>query len=183
MISPIRDSASRDGRVAFASRKICHQRRDDIFRENAVGRGCYEGLHQHPTWLTGCAVHQIDRLLTVFDASILVTSRKFKSETRYWLISGLQFRSPHGGVEVQIDRRAINDLRNLVAFVVIEKDVAVKSQCSIEQRVLRSKLIGIYVFGIECQWMNGNAMQRQSRIVSEHRARRIGPSRLIAVRK
>ena len=96
--------------------------------------------------MTRRAVHQVDGGLAIVDARVFITAREIEFQAGQWLPARFQFRTLNRRVEVEVDRGAIDDLRNLVALVIVIEDVAIQRQPAIEQRVLGSEFVGIDEF-------------------------------------
>jgi hypothetical protein len=63
---------------------------------------------------------------------MFITAGKFESQTGRWFIRGFDFGSFDCCVKVQVDRRAIDDLGNLIALVIVVEDTAVEGNGAVE---------------------------------------------------
>src|SRR6185437_6608907 len=104
---------------------------------------------------------------------MFISPRKAKFESGRRLVGGFDFCAFDGGIEVEIDRCAVNDLGNLVTLVIVVKHIAVEGNGAIQQGILGADLKGVNVFWFERQGVNRNA--RYSPAISiESCSRRIG---------
>ena len=96
---------------------------DHIGRQNAVGGLRYKRLDHHPTlYYPLCGPsdqwHSILR-----QARIFVTAREIELQAGNRLPGAFKFRALDGRIEIEVDRRAVDDLRDLVVFVVVVEDI------------------------------------------------------------
>ena len=63
-------------------------------------------------------------------------------------------RLSHAHRNCQIDRRAVDDSRNLIVLVIVIEDIAIERQRAVEQRVLRAQFKRIDEFRLEGQRMD-----------------------------
>ncbi len=167
--------------VSERTRAMAKLPRNQIIRQYAVRRLAGERFYNVPQRTAGGAIHEVDRFLAVVDPRVFVAAREAELQARHRFPCRLKFGAPHRGVEVQVHRGTIHDVGDLVAFVIVEEDVAVQRQCAVERRVLGAQFESIVEFGRE-----GFGMRRiadaAARIDGEHRARRIGAAGLVAMR-
>ncbi len=69
-------------------------------------------------------------------------------------------------IEIQIDRRAVDDLGNLVVLVIVVEDIGVQRQRAIQQRVLRAQFERVDEFRLEGQRMDREGRYRSAWKVS-----------------
>src|SRR5580692_223517 len=100
---------------------LLRQRLNNVNRENAVGGLSWKGFHHHPTSMfSGVrSIHEIDGCLPVSNSSILITSGKVEPQSGQRFPGRFKLGTLNLGVEVQVDRGSINDLRDLIIFVVV----------------------------------------------------------------
>ena len=146
-------AACSDTGIALASRPaiLLDQCGRNIFREDAVRGLANRWLHHHPARRTCRAVDQIDGLLAIVDAGLFIAAREGEFEARRWLPGRFQFGAFHGGVEIQVDRGAIHDLRDLIALVIVEEDIAVECQRTVQRAVLGAEFEGVDIFRFESE--------------------------------
>jgi hypothetical protein len=89
------------------------------------------------------------------------------------------------GIEVQIDRGAVDDLGDLIVLVIVVKEIAIQRQRAVQQRILRANLERIDEFRFEGQrmrWLNTRIDPAcGSKVRRENRARRIGATGFVAM--
>ena len=96
---------------------------------------------------------------------IFISAREGEFQTRRRFPARFQFGAFHRGVEIQIDRRAVHNFRNLIILVIVIEDIAVQRQRAVEQRVLGAQFIGIDEFRLERKRMNGFSVMLAASIV------------------
>jgi len=85
--------------------------------------------------------------------------------------------------EIQVYRSAIDDFRNLIAFVAIIESAGIEGECAVQQRVLAAEFERVHEFWLENEgmyWVVDRRIGERKRI--EHGARRIGPTRFVTMR-
>src|SRR6185437_4923607 len=105
---------------------------DHISWKNAVRSGSDKRLDHHPARMPGGAVHEIYSGLTIVKRCILVAAVETEFQSGQWGPRCFDFCTTHGGIEIQIDGCAVNDLRNLIVTVLVEKYVAIQRHVAIE---------------------------------------------------
>ncbi len=156
----------------------------DIGRNDAVR--CFGGgrLDHNPIWISGRSIHQVDCLRSLGERRIFPSAGKIEAQAGKRLIRRFDLGAFYMRVEVQIDRTAVDDLRDLIVLVIVVEDIAVQRQCAVKQRVFGAQLECIDEFRFERQRVIGLNI-RYTRGLAElqkYRAGWIGPSRLVAVR-
>ncbi len=147
--------------------------------EDAVRELRRIGPHGHPIGVPGGAIHQVDGGLSVIDGAILKAAREIEAQARNGLPGGFEFGALHMGVEIQVDRGAVHDLRNLIVLVVVEKHVGVQRQAAVQQRVLGAEFIGVDEFRREGCGMRRERLAGQT---CNFWARRVGAATLVTAR-
>src|SRR3546814_10300406 len=61
-----------------------------------------------------------------------------------------EFRAPHIGIVIFIERAAINYLRDLVVLVIIEERIRIDRQSATSKGIFHADLKGVYALGTEC---------------------------------
>src|SRR6185437_10877859 len=117
---------------------------------------------------------------TAGDRRLLPATGKIEPQAWYGLPVRLEFSTLHVSVVVGVDRGAIDDLRNLIASVVVVEHIAVDRQGTIEQCVLGAKFEGFNIFRLESQRMNDKRRIRGADL-REYRSRRIGTASFVSV--
>ena len=110
-----------------------------------------ERFDDHPVGITCRAVHQIDSLIAFGESGVFPSTGEIKAQTRQWLPSRFNFRALYMRVKIEIDRRAIDNLGDLIIFVIVVEDIAVQRQRAVQQSILASQLERIDEFGFERQ--------------------------------
>src|SRR6185437_3967328 len=93
---------------------------DDSSRQYAIGCLADEWLDQHPTCVASGTIHKVDRLRTLRKRTVFVATCEIEPEAGNRFPVRYQFRPFHRGIEVQIDRRTVDNRRYLVVLVVVE---------------------------------------------------------------
>ena len=89
----------------------------------------------------------------------------------------IEFRAFDGGVEIQIDRRAVDDFRYLIAFVIVVKNVSIERQRAIEQRIFGAQFERIHKFGCERRRMGGEGLGGEASEAGAGDLEAVGPGR------
>ena len=93
-------------------------------------------------------------LIAFGERGIFPAAREIETQAGNWFIRRFKFRALHMGIEIVVDRRAIDDAGNLIIFVIVVENVAVQRQRPIKQRVFRTELKSIDEFRLEGQRVN-----------------------------
>ena len=100
------------------------------------------------------AVDQVDALRTFRERRVFPASGKIEVQAGSRLISGFELSAFHVRIEIVVDRRAVDDLRDLIAFVFVIEDIAVQRHGTVEKRVLAAQFECIDEFGLEGKRMD-----------------------------
>ena len=83
-------------------------------------------------------IHEIDGALALRDSGIFPAAREIKSQSGHRLPCRFQLGAFGMCIEVQIDRRPVDNLGNLVILVIVVEEITVQRQRAIQKRVLRT---------------------------------------------
>ncbi len=153
-----------------------------ISRQDTVGSLADEGFQHHPAGRARRAIDQIDGLAAFVEGGVFPAAREIESQARCRFPIRLHLGAFDLGVEIQIDRGAIDDFGNLIAFVVVIESACVECERAIEQRVLGAEFIGVDIFGCESQRMDRVGLIAFAKR-NQHRARRVRAACFIAMRE
>ena len=93
--------------------------------------------------MSGRAVHQVYGLGSFCQFAVLKSAGQVEDQPVDRLPCRLDFRALDVGVEIEVDRGAIDDLGYLVVLIVVQENIAVQRNRIVQQRVLRSELEGV----------------------------------------
>src|SRR5690606_2442254 len=82
------------------------------------------------------AVHQVDRALAPGDFSAQRPESPVEAQVAHGRVDPLHLHTPDLGVEVLVRRRTVDDLRDVIAFIIVVEGRAVQDQRAAEKRIL-----------------------------------------------
>ncbi len=97
-------------------------------REYAVRCFVDEWFNDNPTRNARSAIYQIHSALALRDGGVFPSAREVESQARQRFPCGFQFGAFGMGIEILIDRRTINDLRDLIILVIVIEDITVQRE-------------------------------------------------------
>ena len=108
---------------------------NNISWKNAIGSLRNEAFYDDPARMIGRvgAIHQVDGASTFGHLCVFPAAGKIKSQTRCWFPVEFDLRAFYVRVKILVDRRPIDDFRNLVVLIVIVERIGIKRSVTIEQ--------------------------------------------------